>query len=54
MNLGGDLLERWTATVPARRFGTPEEVGAAVAFLASDDAGYMTGTSLNINGGAYM
>lgn len=54
MNIDDGSLERWTASVPARRFGTPEEVGAAVAFLASEDAGYMTGTSLNINGGAYM
>jgi 3-oxoacyl-[acyl-carrier protein] reductase len=37
--------------VPARRAGTPEEVAAAVRFLASDDAGYVTGTTLFVDGG---
>lgn len=37
--------------VPARRPGTPEEVAAAVRFLASDDAGYVTGTTLFVDGG---
>jgi len=37
--------------IPARRQGTPEEVAAAVRFLASDDAGYVTGTTLYVDGG---
>jgi 3-oxoacyl-[acyl-carrier protein] reductase len=37
--------------IPARRQGTPEEVAAAVKFLASDDAGYVTGTTLYVDGG---
>ena len=37
--------------IPAQRQGTPEEVAAAVRFLASDDAGYMTGTTLYVDGG---
>jgi 3-oxoacyl-[acyl-carrier protein] reductase len=37
--------------IPARRQGTPEEVAAAVRFLASGDAGYMTGTTLYVDGG---
>jgi 3-oxoacyl-[acyl-carrier protein] reductase len=37
--------------IPARRLGTPEDVGAAVRFLASDDAGYVTGTTLYVDGG---
>jgi 3-oxoacyl-[acyl-carrier protein] reductase len=37
--------------VPARRPGTPEEVAAAVRFLASEDAGYVTGTTLFVDGG---
>jgi 3-oxoacyl-[acyl-carrier protein] reductase len=39
--------------VPARRFGLPEEVAAAVGFLASADAGYITSQVLSINGGLY-
>ncbi|MFL9823577.1 SDR family oxidoreductase [Rhodoplanes sp. SY1] len=41
------------ATVPARRLGTPEEFGAACAFLCSTHAGYITGQSLLIDGGAF-
>jgi NAD(P)-dependent dehydrogenase (short-subunit alcohol dehydrogenase family) len=37
--------------VPAQRAGTPEEVAAAVAFLASDRAGYITGSTLYVDGG---
>ena len=37
--------------IPARRTGTPEDVGAAVRFLASDSAGYVTGTTLYVDGG---
>ncbi|WP_462264932.1 flexirubin biosynthesis SDR family reductase FlxB [Mucilaginibacter sp.] len=39
--------------VPARRFGKPEEVAYAVAFLASDKAAYITGQVLSVNGGLY-
>jgi 3-oxoacyl-[acyl-carrier protein] reductase len=41
------------ATVPAKRFGSPEEFGAACAFLCSAQAGYITGQSLLIDGGAF-
>ncbi|MBO4263878.1 MAG: 3-oxoacyl-ACP reductase FabG [Bacteroidales bacterium] len=40
-------------TIPAGRFGTPEEVAALVAFLASEDASYITGECISINGGLY-
>ena len=40
-------------TSPANRFGNPEEVAHAVAFLASADAGYITGNVISINGGLY-
>ena len=39
--------------IPVGRFGKPEEVAAMVAFLASDDAAYITGEVININGGLY-
>ena len=39
--------------VPMRRFGTPDEVADAVAFLASDKASYITGNVISINGGLY-
>jgi 3-oxoacyl-[acyl-carrier protein] reductase len=44
------LLER----IPLGRLGAPEEVAHAVAFLASDAAGYVTGATLHVNGGMYM
>ena len=40
-------------TIPAGRFGLPEEVAALVAFLVSDDAAYITGQVISINGGLY-
>lgn len=42
------------ASVPLQRIGAPEDVAAAVAFLASDEAGYVTGHALRVNGGMYV
>lgn len=42
------------AQIPVGRMGTPEEVGAVVAFLASEDAGYITGANVAMNGGQHM
>ncbi|EAT15928.1 3-oxoacyl-[acyl-carrier-protein] reductase [Desulfuromonas acetoxidans] len=42
------------AQIPLGRFGAPEDVAAAVAFLASEQAGYITGHELSVNGGMYM
>lgn len=42
------------AAVPAGRLGEPKDIAKAVAFLASDDAAYITGTTLHVNGGMYL
>jgi 3-oxoacyl-[acyl-carrier protein] reductase len=46
-----ELLKETAAAIPMRRLGKPEEVGDLVAFLASERAGYLTGTSLVVDGG---
>ncbi|MFB3854287.1 MAG: 3-oxoacyl-ACP reductase FabG [Vicinamibacterales bacterium] len=45
--------QEWAARVPLGRFGTAEEVASAVCFLASDEAAYITGQVLAVNGGMY-
>lgn len=42
------------SNVPAGRLGEPKDIAKAVSFLASEDAGYVTGTTLHVNGGLYM
>jgi 3-oxoacyl-[acyl-carrier protein] reductase len=46
--------ERLSTQIPLERLGTPDDVAAAVAFLASEEACYVTGTVLNVSGGLYM
>jgi NAD(P)-dependent dehydrogenase (short-subunit alcohol dehydrogenase family) len=41
----------WTRAVPMARYGTPEEIAGAAAFLCSDDASYVTGHVLAVDGG---
>jgi 3-oxoacyl-[acyl-carrier protein] reductase len=52
--LNEDLKTRMKQAIPLGRFGTPDDIAAAVRFLASDDAGYITGHVLDVNGGMYM
>ncbi|MNN32056.1 Acetoacetyl-CoA reductase [compost metagenome] len=49
-----DVLDRLAASVPIRRLGTPEEVAALCAWMASDEAAYVTGADYSVNGGLYM
>lgn len=49
-----DVKQKILASVPLGRMGRPEDIAAAVKFLASDDAAYITGQVLAVNGGMYM
>lgn len=52
--LGLPLAAERVGTVPLARLGVPEDVSRVVAFLASDEAAYMTGQSINVTGGLWM
>ncbi|MCI2398648.1 3-oxoacyl-[acyl-carrier-protein] reductase [Aliiroseovarius subalbicans] len=52
--LTDDQKDKINVQIPAGRMGTPEEIAAAVLYLASDGAGYTTGTTLHVNGGMAM
>ena len=52
--LSAEVRDAMLARIPLKRFGTADDVAAAVRFLASEEAGYITGHVLNVNGGLYM
>jgi acetoacetyl-CoA reductase len=49
-----EIRERIVASIPMGRLAKPEEVAAVVAFLVSEDAGYITGANISVNGGMHM
>ncbi|WP_199612019.1 3-oxoacyl-ACP reductase FabG [Flocculibacter collagenilyticus] len=52
--LNDEQREAIFSQVPANRLGQPEEIASTVAFLASDEAAYITGETIHVNGGMYM
>jgi len=46
-----EIIATWESTIPARRLGKPEELAALIAFLASERAAYITGTTIQVDGG---
>jgi acetoacetyl-CoA reductase len=49
-----EVLEKIIATIPVGRLGTPEDIARTVEFLVSDNGGFVTGSTLSINGGQHM
>ena len=52
--LKDEVQERLIKTIPAKRIGQPEDIGYAALFLASDEASYVTGQTICVNGGMYL
>ncbi len=52
--LSADVQQKMISEIPMAAFGSPEDVAAAVCYLVSEDAGYVTGQTIHVNGGMYM
>jgi acetoacetyl-CoA reductase len=49
-----DVLDKIIAGIPVKRLGKPEEIASIVAWIASEDGGYATGSDFSLNGGLHM
>jgi acetoacetyl-CoA reductase len=54
MNIPEKVREAIRETIPVKRYGTPEEIGRLVTFLADKESGFITGANIDINGGQFM
>ena len=54
MNIPEKVREAIRETIPVKRYGTPEEIGRLVVFLADKESGFITGANIDINGGQFM
>jgi acetoacetyl-CoA reductase len=54
MAMPEEIREQIREQIPVKRFGKPEEIARAVAFLAAEEAGFITGSDMSVNGGQYM
>ena len=52
--IGPEIRKIIEKSIPCGRFGKPEEIARTAVFLASDNAGFITGETISVNGGAYM
>jgi 3-oxoacyl-[acyl-carrier protein] reductase len=46
--------QAWAKDIPVGRLGRPQDIAAAITFLCSEDAGYITGEEIDVNGGMHM
>ncbi|MEO1873057.1 MAG: SDR family oxidoreductase, partial [Cobetia sp.] len=54
MKIPEEIRESIRETIPVKRYGQPDEIARAVAFLADEKSGFITGANLDINGGQFM
>ena len=49
-----DILDKIVQRIPVKRLGRADEIARAITFLAADEAGFITGSTLSVNGGQHM